>query len=75
MESSVAQHIRGARRECREEPIAKPKLAAESHGGGLLHEHRIGAAVDHPAVESIGPNDAAESIGGFEETDADAAAL
>ncbi len=75
MESSVAQHVGGSRRECRDEPIAKAKLAAEPDRGGLLHEHRVGAAVDHPAVESIGPNDPAESIGGFKKTDADTAAL
>jgi hypothetical protein len=75
MESSVAQDVGGAWHERRDEPIAKPELATEPDGGGLLHEHRVGAAVDHPAVESIGPNDSAESIGGFEETDADAAAL
>ncbi len=75
MEASVAQDVRRARRQSGEQAIAEAELPAERHGRRLLHEQGIGAAVDDPAVEAIGANDAAEAVGSFEQADADAAAL
>ena len=75
MKAPVAQDVGGARCERRDESIGDPELAAERHGGGLLHEQRIGAAIDDPAVESIAADYTAEAIGGFEQADVDAAPL
>src|SRR5437016_10795974 len=75
MEVPVAQHVRGARCERRHQSIAEAQLAAEADGRGLLDQHRVGPAINHPAVEAICANDAAETIRGFEETNADTAAL
>ena len=58
--------MRGVSVEMSRSPSPSSRQSAD--GGGLLHEHRVGAAVDHPAVESIGADDAAESIGGLEDT-------
>ena len=48
---------------------AEAELAAQRDGGRLLHQQRIGAAVDDPSIEALGANDAAEAIAGLEDGD------
>jgi hypothetical protein len=69
------QHVRFARDQRRDQAIGDSQLAAQADGGGLLDEHRVWTAVDDPAVESIGVNDAARTVGCFEDPDTDAASL
>ena len=75
MQPSVAKDVGGAGRNRRKQPIAEAELAAERDGRGFLHEQRIGPAIDDPAIEPIAANHAAETSGGFEEANVDAATL
>ena len=75
MQPIVTQDVRRARRQRRHQPIGNAQLAAQGDRSRLLHQQRIGAAVDHPAVESLGGDDAAGARRRFEDPHADAAPL
>jgi hypothetical protein len=75
MQSPMTEDVRPARRQRRDQAICDPQLAAETDGSGLLHEHRVGSAIDDPAIDPIGVNDTARTIGCFEDAYACAAAL
>jgi hypothetical protein len=46
---------------------SEAKLAAQRDGRALLREQRIGSAVNHPFIESIGTNDTTEPLAGLDE--------
>jgi hypothetical protein len=75
VKTSVAQDVGGARHKRGQQAIADSELTAERDRGGLLHEHRIGSAIDDPSIESIAAYHTAQTIGGLEQADADAAPL
>ena len=75
MQPAVANDVGGARRERRDQPLAEAELAAQRHRTRFLHQQRVRAAVDDPAVEPLRGDDAAGAVAGLEDAHADAAPL
>ena len=75
VQPAVTQHVRGARRQRRNEPIGDPELATQRDCGRLLHEERVGPRVDDPLVEPIGRDHPSDTGGCLENADAEAARL
>ena len=75
MQPAVAQDVCRARRQRRDETVGDSQLAAERDRRRLLHEQRVRTAVDHPAVEPFGGDDAAGARRRFEDPNAQPALL
>jgi hypothetical protein len=71
MEACAAQDVRGPRQQSRNQAIGETELAAERDGRALLRQQRIGSAVNHPSIESIGTNDTTEPVARFDEQNVD----
>jgi hypothetical protein len=69
----IPQHVSGSRQERRDEPVPKPELPAQVNRGRLVEKQRIGTAIDYPAIDALGDNDASESGLRFEQSDVDPA--
>jgi hypothetical protein len=75
MQSIVANHVRRPWRQRVNQSIGDAQLAAQRDGRGLLNEHRVGAAVDHPSILTIGSDDATGTRRSLEEGDGQTAQL
>jgi hypothetical protein len=74
-ELAVPQDVRGTRQQGGNESIAETQLATESDRSRLLDEKGIRTSIDHPAVESLRPDDAAGPRCRLEHADAQPALL
>ena len=64
---TLAQDVCSARLDGRHEPVGEAELLAERNGRRLLHQERVGATVDHPAIETFRDDGAAETGACFEQ--------
>jgi hypothetical protein len=75
MQSTIAQHVGGPRRDGRVQAIRDSKLTAQGYSGWFLHEDGIGTRVDRPPAEALGEDHAAGPAGRFEDANCNAALL
>ena len=72
---AVSHHIRGPGLKRRHQAVGEAQFAAERHGGGFLHEQRVGTGVHDPPVEALRDDDTAHARRRFEDPDLEAAPL
>ncbi len=69
IQPAITQDVRGARGQRRDQTIAEAKLATQCDRRRFLHQHRVGPAIDHPAIHPLGGDDTARARRGFQDDD------